>query len=96
MSEPALLIASLPPLTPGQNVLAQPIGTSLVILGVVCDRQKLDTGSCEISAEREIVLRSGAASLTLTQAGKVILAGEYVLSRSRGVNKIKGGSVQIN
>ncbi len=96
MSEPALLIASLPPLTPGQNVLAQPIGTSLVILGVVCDRQKLDTGSCEISAEREIVLRSGAASLTLTQAGKVIIDGEYVLSRSRGVNKIKGGSVQIN
>jgi hypothetical protein len=49
-----------------------------------------------ISAEREVVLRCGAASITLTQAGKVIIRGTYVLSRSSGVNKIKGGSVQIN
>ena len=31
-----------------------------------------------------------------TKAGKVILGGAYVLSRSSGVNRIKGGSVQIN
>ena len=30
------------------------------------------------------------------KAGKAILRGAYVLSRSSGVNKIKGGSVQIN
>ena len=50
----------------------------------------------ELIAEREIVLRCGEASLTLTRAGKIILRGTYVLSRSSGVNKIKGGSVQIN
>ncbi len=49
-----------------------------------------------LSAEREIVLRCGKASLTLTRAGKVLIRGEYVLSRSSGVNRIKGGSVQIN
>ena len=48
------------------------------------------------TAEKEIVLRCGNASLTLTQAGKVLLQGAYVSSRASGVNRIKGGSVQIN
>jgi hypothetical protein len=49
-----------------------------------------------LTAEREIVLRCGAASITLTRAGKILLHGTYLLSRSSGVNRIKGGSVQIN
>lgn len=49
-----------------------------------------------IEAAREIVLRCGDASITLTRAGKVIIKGRYVLSRSSGVNKIKGASVDIN
>jgi hypothetical protein len=49
-----------------------------------------------ISAEREIVLRCGEASITLTRAGKILIKGSYVVSRSSGVNRIKGGSVQIN
>ena len=48
------------------------------------------------SAEKEIVLSCGKASITLTRSGKVIIRGEYVLSRSSGANRIKGGSVQIN
>jgi hypothetical protein len=47
-------------------------------------------------AKEEIVLRCGKASITLTKAGKVLIRGAYLLSRSSGVNKIKGGSVQIN
>jgi hypothetical protein len=47
-------------------------------------------------AEEEIVLRCGKASITLTKAGKVIIRGAYLLNRSSGVNRIKGGSVQIN
>lgn len=49
-----------------------------------------------ITADREIVFQCGKASITLTRAGKVLIRGAYVLSRSSGVNKIKGGSVQIN
>jgi hypothetical protein len=49
-----------------------------------------------VTAKQEIVLRCGKASITLTRAGKVLIHGEYVLSRSSGVNRIKGGSVQIN
>ena len=50
----------------------------------------------ELTAEREIVLRCGKASITLTRAGKILLRGAYIFSRSTGVNKIKGGSVQLN
>jgi hypothetical protein len=49
-----------------------------------------------LTAEREIVLRCGEASITLTRAGKILIRGTYLLSRSSGVNRIKGGSVQIN
>jgi hypothetical protein len=49
-----------------------------------------------IEAEREIVLRCGGASITLTRAGKVIIKGSYVVSRSTGYNKIKGAAVDIN
>lgn len=50
----------------------------------------------EIRADEEIVLRCGEASLTLTRAGKIVLRGAYVLSRASGVNRIQGGSVEIN
>ncbi|MEN0108404.1 MAG: DUF6484 domain-containing protein [Pseudomonas sp.] len=56
----------------------------------------LDGERLEFSAEKEIVLRCGKASITLTREGKVIIRGAYLSSRSTGVNRIKGGSVQIN
>ena len=49
-----------------------------------------------VNAKEQIVLRCGKASITLTKAGKVLVQGTYVLSRSSGVNRIKGGSVQLN
>jgi hypothetical protein len=49
-----------------------------------------------VSAKDELVLRCGKASITLTKAGKVLIQGAYVSSRSSGVNRIKGGSVQLN
>ena len=49
-----------------------------------------------VTAREEIVLRCGQASITLTKAGKVLIKGTYVLSRSSGVNRIKGGSIELN
>jgi hypothetical protein len=49
-----------------------------------------------VSAKEQLVLRCGKASITLTKAGKVLIEGAYLLSRSTGVNRIKGGSVQLN
>ena len=55
-----------------------------------------DSEHVELTADREIVLKCGNASITLTRAGKVLIRGAYVSSHSTGVNKIKGGAVQIN
>src|SRR5262245_54348752 len=57
---------------------------------------EMDGDTLVLTGRKEIVLRCGKASITLTRAGKVLLRGAYVSSRSSGVNKIKGGSVQIN
>ena len=57
---------------------------------------KLDGDSLILSAKGDIVLQCGKSSITLTSAGKVLIQGEYLLSRSSGVNKIRGGSIQLN
>lgn len=57
---------------------------------------ELDDERIEFKAGKEIVLRCGKASITLTKTGKVVIRGTYLLNRSSGVNRIKGGSVQIN
>ena len=57
---------------------------------------KLDDDSLILSAKKEVVIQCGKSSITLTSAGKVLIRGAYLLSRSSGVNRIKGGSVQIN
>ena len=57
---------------------------------------RADDERYELTAEREIVLRCGDSSITLTRAGKVIIRGNYILSRSTGYNKIKGAAVDIN
>jgi len=49
-----------------------------------------------IEGADEIVLKCGQASITLRRNGKIILRGTYVETHSSGVNRIKGGSVQIN
>jgi hypothetical protein len=55
-----------------------------------------DGQSLVVNARERLVLRCGKASITLTKAGKVLIEGTYLLSRSTGVNRIKGGSVQLN
>jgi hypothetical protein len=49
-----------------------------------------------VTAREQLVLRCGKASITLTKSGKVLIEGEYLSSRSCGVHRIRGGSVQIN
>jgi hypothetical protein len=49
-----------------------------------------------VSAQQQLVLRCGKASITLTRSGKVLIEGAYVSSRASGVNRVKGGAVQLN
>jgi len=70
-----------------QHQKSSPLGEAAVVV---------DGKRTVIKAEDEIELRCGQSSIILTKAGKVIIRGAYLLSRSSGVNRIKGGSVQIN
>lgn len=56
----------------------------------------LDGKRVVLEGKEEIVLKCGDASITLTKAGKILIRGKYLLSRSTGVNRILGGSVQVN
>jgi len=47
-------------------------------------------------AREEIVLRCGAASITLRKDGKLLIQGTELVSKASGVNKIKGAAVAIN
>ena len=55
-----------------------------------------DGSRMTVSATDELVLRCGKASITLTKAGKVVVRGTHVASHSDGVNRLTGGSVQLN
>jgi hypothetical protein len=79
-----------------------------VIVGVLQPRQVVaprvdvplealvDGKRVTIDAQDEVVLRCGKASITLRRNGRVVIRGTYVETRAEGVNRIKGGSVQIN
>lgn len=57
---------------------------------------EIDEETMVLSADKKIVLQCGKASITLTRSGKVIIRGEYVLSRSSGANRVKGASISLN
>jgi hypothetical protein len=80
---PILIGLLQPPVSGGENISRH--------FEVTADGKHLT-----VSAEQEIVLRCGEASITLTRAGKVLIRGTYVLSRSSGPNRIKGGSIHLN
>ena len=109
--QPAVLVfADGDPLRPIVTGLVQPLQlietapvTSVRLAGQPSDAQpdmkidaKLDGKRLTFEAAEEIVLRCGQACLILRKNGVVQLKGAYVLSHSSGVNRIRGGSVQIN
>jgi len=81
-----------------------------IVIGVMRDAQAWSTlpdtsGRVEVdvdgkrmvvSARHELVLRCGDASITLDHDGRITIRGTQVISHSEGVNRIRGGSVQLN
>lgn len=56
----------------------------------------VDGHRVELTGQDEVVLTCGKASITLTREGRIILRGSHIASASSGLNRITGGSVQIN
>jgi len=76
---------------PGRPCVLGKMATSVPGIAAAGDGERV-----EIKADREIVLSCGEASITLTRAGKILIRGAYVVSASTGVNRLLGGSVEIN
>jgi len=49
-----------------------------------------------LTADREIVLRCGDASIRLTKDGKIHVKGLDITTRAQRNNRIRGGNVLIN
>ncbi len=64
--------------------------------GLPAIQADVDGRRVRVSAQDEIVLECGSASVTLRRNGRVIIRGTYVETKSEGTNRIKGGQVQIN
>ena len=65
--------------------------TALHVDDITLDGQRI-----VLEGKEEVVIKCGEASITLTKAGKILIRGHYLLNRSSGVNRIMGGSVQVN
>ena len=50
----------------------------------------------EIHAPKKLTLTCGKSSMTLRHDGRVELRGVYLISRAEGVNRILGGTVELN
>ncbi|MFL0809009.1 MAG: DUF6484 domain-containing protein [Agarilytica sp.] len=57
---------------------------------------KVDGEKLVLEGKEEVVLKCGSSSISLNKNGKIVLRGKYLVSRSSGVNRIMGGSVQVN
>jgi hypothetical protein len=103
---PARAMAALTPADVGREAALLFEGADArrpVVMGLMHVPRKAAGAGVEVDGERlvfeakkEIVLRCGKSSITLTRAGKVLIRGAYLLTRASGVNRIQGGSVEIN
>lgn len=76
---------------------------SPIVLGVIrppveenAVQVRADNKNVTLTAEESITLECGEARITLHRNGKVVIRGAHVVSHASGVNRIRGGSVQLN
>jgi Domain of unknown function (DUF6484) len=74
-----------------------------IVLGVIQSDQheraqevEVDGKTIVVTSQETLVLQCGDASITLSHDGKVVIRGQHVVSHASGVNRIRGGSVQLN
>lgn len=74
--------------------------TRPVVLGVVdpaaAPAVQAEPRTLRIAAGEELRIECGKASIHLRADGRIEIRGEHLVSRSRGPNKIKGGTVHLN
>jgi len=61
-----------------------------------CHITRIEDEVVHIKADKGLVIECGTGSITITQDGKVQIKGKELLSRARGMSRIKGAGVNIN
>ncbi|HXZ37411.1 MAG TPA: DUF6484 domain-containing protein [Thermodesulfobacteriota bacterium] len=56
----------------------------------------LDGSKITLEAQTEMILKCGLGSITIGKDGKIVIKGTHLVSRSKGVNKVRGATVRIN
>ena len=57
---------------------------------------KFNAAELDFEASSKLTFQCGKSSITLHRDGKIVLRGEHVVSRASGVNRIRGGSIELN
>lgn len=74
----------------------------LVILGRLFDAQapardvRINGRKVSVEANTELVLKCASATIRIAHDGLVAVRGDRVVTQASGVNRIRGGSVEIN
>jgi hypothetical protein len=68
---------------------------SPVILGVLQSPSAMPY-ELRLTAKDRIEISCGKAGITMHADGKIVVHGEYLISRARRTNRIEGGAIQIN
>ncbi len=63
-----------------------------VIMGLMHTRGQAEA----ITAEKELVIRCGKASIRLKENGDIVISGRELISRARKDNIIRGGTIHLN
>jgi hypothetical protein len=69
-----------------------------IIVGLAPKSEGLETSTKDfqvVEGRDGLIFRCGKASIVLLRNGKIVLKGTYVETHSEGVNRIKGGVVDI-
>lgn len=102
LGEVQLFAQSLVPVTlasVGRQAAVAMMDDEPLILGLIqppAPEVEADGEKLLLEARREMTLRCGKASITMTADGRVTIRGTQVLSRSDGPNRVQGASVQLN
>ncbi|WP_295076504.1 DUF6484 domain-containing protein [Tabrizicola sp.] len=102
LGETELLAQSLVPI--GEDAIGRTAAVTMMddqplILGLIQPpilKVVTDGEAQVIEAQKELILRCGAASITMTSDGRVTIRGTQLLSRSEGANRVQGATVQLN
>jgi hypothetical protein len=74
--------------------------TESVILGQIGSHNPMSATASDdelvISARKSLTLKVGDGSITIREDGRILIKGKDLVSHAKRMNRIRGGSVQIN